>query len=76
MIFHDNRLLADDSHEMSYLIFFRKLEKMSQKLSSAAVVVGALRVKTDSMFSYLNSFSPHSNCSSSTRAYASFIISV
>ena len=45
MIFHENRLLADDSHEISYLIFFQKLEKMPQNLSSAAVVIGALRVK-------------------------------
>ena len=37
-------MLADDSHEISYLIFFRKLRKMSQNLSSAAVVIGALRV--------------------------------
>ena len=44
MIFHENRLLADDSHETSYLIFFRKLERMSHNLSSAAVVIGALRV--------------------------------
>ena len=42
MIFHENRLLADDSHEISYLIFFRKYEKMSKNLSSAAI--GALRV--------------------------------
>ena len=41
---YENRL-ADDSHEISYLIFFRKLGKMSQNLSSAAVVIGALRVK-------------------------------
>ena len=27
MIFHGNRLLADDSHETSYLIFFRKFGK-------------------------------------------------
>ena len=45
MIFHENRLLADNSHEISYLIFFRKLGKMSQNLSSATVVIGALRVK-------------------------------
>ena len=45
MIFHENRLLADDSHEKSYLIFFRKLGKMSRNLSSAAVVIGELRVK-------------------------------
>ena len=43
MIFHENRLLADDSHEIS-CIFFRKLEKRSQKLSSAAFVIGPLRV--------------------------------
>ena len=43
MIFHENRLLADNSHEISYL-FFRKLGKMLQNLSSAAVVIGALRV--------------------------------
>ena len=43
MIFHENRLLADDSHEISYLIF-RKLIKMLQKLPSAAGVIGALRV--------------------------------
>ena len=45
MIFHGNRLLADDSHEISYLIFIRRLGKTSQNLSSAAVVIGALRVK-------------------------------
>ena len=45
MIFHENRLPADDSHEKSYLIFFRKLEKMSQNLSSATVVIGALSLK-------------------------------
>ena len=44
MIFHENCLLADNSHEISYLIFFRKLAKMSQNLSSAVVVIGALRV--------------------------------
>ena len=46
MIFHENRLLADDSHEISYLIFLRKWGMMSQNLSSAAVVIGALRVKS------------------------------
>ena len=44
MIFHENRLPADDSHEISYLIFFGNWE-MLQNLSSAAVVIGALRVK-------------------------------
>ena len=44
MIFHENRLPADDSHEISYLIFLLILGRMSQNLSSAAVVIGALRV--------------------------------
>ena len=44
MSFHENRLLADDFHEISYLIFFRKLGKMSKNLLSAAVRIGALRV--------------------------------
>ena len=42
MIFHESRLLADDSHEILHLIFFRKSGKMMKNLSSAAV---ALRVK-------------------------------
>ena len=42
MISHENRLLADDSPEISYF-FFRKLGKMSQNLSYTAVVIGALR---------------------------------
>ena len=36
---------ADNSHEILYLIFFQKMGKMSQDLSSAEVVIGALRVK-------------------------------
>ena len=52
MIFHENCLLADNSHDISFLIFFRKLRKMSQNLSSAAVVIGALRVN----FSLLGNF--------------------
>ena len=47
MIFHDNRLLTDNFHEMLYRIFFRKLGKMSQILLAAAVVIGALRVKNN-----------------------------
>ena len=46
MLFHENRLLADNSHEISYLIFFEKLRKMLQNLSSAAAVIGALRVNS------------------------------
>ena len=53
MIFHENRLLADDSHEIPYLNFFRKLGKMSQNLSSAAVMIGALKV---SYFNTISSF--------------------
>ena len=44
MIFHENRLLADNSHVISYLIFVEILGKMSQNLSSAAAMIGALRV--------------------------------
>ena len=43
MVFHENRLLVDDSHVISCL-FRRKLGKMSQNLAFAAVVIGALRV--------------------------------
>ena len=45
MIFHENRLLADDSLEISYLIIFEKLGKTSQNVSSAAVVTGASRLE-------------------------------
>ena len=37
MIFHENRVLADDAHEISYLIFLEKFGKMSQNLSLAAL---------------------------------------
>ena len=47
MVFHENGLLADDSHEISYLSFFVKLLKMLQNLSPAAVVIGNLRVRLD-----------------------------
>ena len=53
MIFHENRLLVDDSHEISYLFSFRNLEKMSQHLSSAAVLMGSLRFNCPY---YVNSF--------------------
>ena len=45
MIFHGNRLLAEDSHVISYLIFVENWERCRRNLSSAAVVIGALRVK-------------------------------
>ena len=41
MIFHENRLLAGDSHVIA--LFFRKLEKMSQDFTSAAVMIVALK---------------------------------
>ena len=44
MIFHEIRLLADNSHEISFLISFENYERCKIKLSSAAVVIGALRV--------------------------------
>ena len=44
MIFHENRLLAII---MPY--FFQKLGKMSQNVSSAAVVIGALMVKLSNL---------------------------
>ena len=47
MIFHENRLLADYSNVISYLIFVKNLGIMSQNLSSAAVVIDALRIKLD-----------------------------
>ena len=47
MIFHENRLLADDSHEISYLIFTENKGKCcNANLSSAAVMIGALRVNS------------------------------
>ena len=46
MIFHENRMLADDYHEIPYLILFENWERLSQNLSSAAFVIGALRVKS------------------------------
>ena len=47
MLFHENRLLADDSHKISYLNYYlQKLGKMSTNLASAAVVIGALKVKS------------------------------
>ena len=43
MIFHEESS-ADDSHDIPFLISFEKLGKMLQNLSSAAVVIGVLRV--------------------------------
>ena len=51
MIFHENRLLA--CNIIPY--FFRKFGKMLKNLSSAAVVIGALRVKTETVLENHNS---------------------
>ena len=60
MIVHENFLLADNSHETSYLcFFFGKLGKMSQYLSSAAVVIGVLRV-ISSVDNHCKQFGPWS----------------
>ena len=56
MIFHESCLLADNSHEISYLIFFRKFGKMLKNLSSAAVLIGALRVKVSADLEILQEF--------------------
>ena len=63
--------LADDSHEISCFIFFRKVEKMSQNLSSAAVVFGALRVKMFAV-SWLELFSKYSKNIKRDDAHLSF----
>ena len=46
MIFHDNHLLADDSHEILHLFFCWKLGNMLQNFSSVSVVVGTLSVES------------------------------
>ena len=46
MTFHENHLLADDSHVISLTLFLSKIGKTLQNVSSAAVVIGALRVKS------------------------------
>ena len=63
MIFHENRLLADDSHVISYLIFVEKLGKMTQNLLSAAVVIGALRINSLLLFVSFESICPINNLS-------------
>ena len=49
MIFHENRLLADGSHVISYLIFVKNWERCQKDLSSAAIVIGTLRVKPNTI---------------------------
>ena len=58
MIFHENFLLADNSHEISYLIFFRNLCKMSQNVSAAAVVIGPLRANMGKAASFVVGLRP------------------
>ena len=53
MILHENRLLADDSHANIIPYFSRKLVKMSQNVSSAAVVIGALKVNIQILFTVI-----------------------
>ena len=47
MLFHENRLLADDSHVhvISYLIFVEVGKNVAKNLLSVTVVIGGLRVK-------------------------------
>ena len=42
MVFHENRLLADGSHELSYPFFFSKIRKDVKNLSFDAVVYGLI----------------------------------
>ena len=44
-MFHEKRLLADDSHKISLFLFFSKVRKDVAKFLSAAVVIGDCRVK-------------------------------
>ena len=44
MIFHENRLLADDSHEISYLIFLKIRKDVAKFVVCCSCVFGALRV--------------------------------
>ena len=65
MVFYEKRQLADDSHELSNLIVF-KLGKMSQNLTSVAVMIGALRLNLSFgticyhlLFKYQNIWTAH-----------------
>ena len=51
MIFRENPLLADDSHEKSCLISLENSERC-QNLSSAAVMIDALRVKVHAIHAW------------------------
>ena len=43
-MFHEDGRLTDDSHEISYLFCLKKNWKDLENVSSAAVVIGTLRV--------------------------------
>ena len=53
MLVHENRLLA---------YFFRKLRKMSQNLSSVAVVIGVLRAKIFAFYYFFSLTSIKGTC--------------
>ena len=67
MLFHENCLLANNSLEISYLIF-SKFGKMSQNVF-AAVVIGALRVKE-----YLEKISQFSSYNLSTHIICQYYV--
>ena len=46
MIFHENRLPADDSHVISFLIYFEKAAKFEIVVCCKLCIGGALRVKS------------------------------
>ena len=58
MILHESHLPADDSHVISYLIFVKKLGKMSQNVSSAVFVIGALSVKVTEICAHIHRLVP------------------
>ena len=45
-MFHVNPLPAEDSHEISKVLFSLKNNEKYLRMSSAAVVIGALRIKS------------------------------
>ena len=45
MVFRENRLLADDSHDILYIIFFSKIKKDVAEIAICCSLIGALIVK-------------------------------
>ena len=39
MVFHENRLLADDSHKLSYLIFFENKKSLKEQMEMLKFVI-------------------------------------